>query len=477
TDGKDTTYTITLRALTTCGIRTATSTVTVRPKPISIFSPDKTTGCSPLTVNFNNTSPGTNNVYTFDFGDGQTLVTRDNQQVNHTYIAANNKVFTVKMTAENECGKSTTQYNISISPNTVLPQLIVDGNQKAGCAPWTVQFYNNTTGATYFKYDFGDGTTLSTLNAPEVVTHTFLKDGIFNVKLTATNGCSDTSAYQSITVYAQPKTSFTSDVQAGCTQLNVNFKNLTTGNNTYLWNFGDGSTSTVANPTHVFASRNTPYTVSLIAKNTLGCADTLSIENYITVSIPPKAAFITKPDSVIVYPYYKFSFADKSTNNPILWKWNFGDSSSASKQNPEHTYRDTGVYVVKLVVYNLQGCADSISHKVQITGTPGQLFVPNAFMPDSKFGEITTFKIKGSGIKTWRFRVFNKWGQVIWETTKLTDRGEPAEGWDGMMGGAPAPQGVYVWQVDATYINGNEWKGMSYKGSAPSRQGFIHLIR
>lgn len=476
-DGKDTTYTVTLKALTACGIRTATSTVTVRPKPTSIFTPDKTIGCSPLTVNFNNTSPGTNNTYTYDFGDGQTLVTTDNQAVNHTYTALANKVFTVKMTAQNECGTSVTQYNIRISPNTVLPQLVVNGDQKAGCAPWTVQFHNNTKGGTYFTYDFGDGTTLSSLNAPEVVSHTFLKDGIFNVKMTATNGCSDTSVYQAITVYPQPLTNFTSDVQTGCTQLTVNFTNKTPGNNTYVWDFGDGSTSSAANPTHIFTARNTPFTIRLIARNLLNCPDTMVLKNYINVNIPPKAAFMARPDSVIVYPHYSFSFADKSTNTPILWKWSFGDGSNSGKQNPEHTYRDTGLYKVKLVVYSLQGCADSITHTVQITGVPGQLFVPNAFMPGSKFEELRTFKVKGSGIKTWRMRVFNKWGQVIWESTKLTARGEPAEGWDGMMGGAAAPQGVYVWQVEAKYLNGGDWEGMSYHGSAPSRTGVIHLIQ
>ncbi|MGI4750406.1 MAG: PKD-like domain-containing protein [Janthinobacterium lividum] len=477
TDGKDTTYTITLKAMTTCGIRTATSTVLVRPKPISIFTPDKTTGCSPLTVNFNNTSPGTGNTYTYDFGDGTTLVTQDNQPVNHTYIAANNKTFTVKMTAQNECGISVTSYKISISPNTVLPQLIVNGDQKAGCAPWTVNFYNNTKGGNYFTYDFGDGTKLSSVSAPEVVSHTFLKDGTYNVIMRATNGCSDTSASQSITVYPQPVVAFVADVRNGCTQLTVNFTNKTAGNNTYLWDFGDGSTSVTANPAHTFQSRSTPYTISLIAKNLLGCPDTLVMKDYISVTIPPKAAFRANPDSVIVYPHYSFSFKDQSTNLPILWKWNFGDGSNSSKQNPEHTYADTGRYKVKLVVYNLQGCADTITHIVQITGIPGQLFVPNAFMPTSKFEELRTFKVKGSGIKTWRMRVFNKWGQVIWESTKLTERGEPAEGWDGMMGGAPAPQGVYFWQVEAKYLNGGDWEGMSYNGSTPSRTGVIHLIQ
>ncbi len=478
TDGKDTTFVITLKALTACGIRTFTSTVLVRPKPISIFTPDRTIGCSPFTVNFNNTSPGINNTYTFDFGDGQTLVTHDNQSVIHTYVSTTSKTFVVKMTAQNECGISVTQYNIRISPNSVLPQLVVNGDQKAGCAPWTVQFYNNTKGGTYFTYDFGDGTTQSSQSAPEVVTHTFLKSGTFNVKLSATNGCSDTATYQQILVYPQPAANFTSDVQNGCTQLTVNFKNTTPGTgNSYVWDFGDGGTAVVANPQHTFTARNTPFTITLIAKNSLGCTDTMVMKNYINVTIPPKAVFMAKPDSVIVYPYYSFSFADNSTNNPIIWKWSFGDGFGASKENPDHTYRDTGSYKVSLVVYNLQGCADSVTHTVRITGTPGQLFVPNAFMPTSKFNEVVTFKAKGSGIKTWRMRVFNKWGQVVWETTKLTERGEPAEGWDGMMNGQPAPQGVYVWQIEATYINGNEWKGMSYNHGSPIKSGVIHLIK
>ena len=477
-DGKDTTFTITLKALTTCGIRTVTSIVVVRPKPISIFTPDRTVGCSPFTVNFNNTSPGTNNTYTFDFGDGQTLVTHDNQNVLHTYISATAKTFIVKMTAQNECGISVTQYNLRISPKSVLPQLVINADQKVGCAPWTVNFYNNTKGGNYFTYDFGDGTTQSTQSAPEVVTHTFLKSGTFNIKLTATNGCADTSTYQSVTVYPQPVANFTADVQTGCIRQNVNFKNLTPGTgNTYFWDFGDGGTATATNPQHLFTARSTPYTITLIAKNGLSCSDTMVMKNYITITIPPKAAFAVKPDSVIAYPYHSFDFSDQSSNAPLLWQWNFGDGASSSKQNPGHTYRDTGVYKVRLIVYNLQGCGDTIVHKVQITGVPGQLFVPNAFMPTSKYDEVTTFKIKGSGLKTWRFRVFNKWGQVIWETTKLTERGEPAEGWDGMMAGQPAPQGVYVWQIEGTYINGKEWTGMSYNHGPPSRQGIIHLIR
>ena len=87
------------------------------------------------------------------------------------------------------------------------------------------------------------------------------------------------------------------------------------------------------------------------------------------------------------------------------------------------------------------------------------------------------FRAKGSGIKTWHLQIFNGYGALIWETTKLDTKGEPVDSWDGTYKGVPAPQGVYVWQAEATFINGTEWKGMSYNSSLPKRVGSIHLIR
>jgi hypothetical protein len=98
-------------------------------------------------------------------------------------------------------------------------------------------------------------------------------------------------------------------------------------------------------------------------------------------------------------------------------------------------------------------------------------------MPNSGSSDLKTFYAKGSGIKEWHLQIFNNYGQLIWETTKLTPKGEPVESWDGTFKGTPMPQGVYVWQASATFINGMQWKGMSYNGSAPQRKGVIHLLR
>jgi len=74
-------------------------------------------------------------------------------------------------------------------------------------------------------------------------------------------------------------------------------------------------------------------------------------------------------------------------------------------------------------------------------------------------------------------QIFNNYAQLVWETSTLSEKGEPVDGWDGTFKGMPAPQGVYVWQVSATFINGTEWKGNVVKDSSPKRVGVVHLIR
>jgi len=84
---------------------------------------------------------------------------------------------------------------------------------------------------------------------------------------------------------------------------------------------------------------------------------------------------------------------------------------------------------------------------------------------------------KGSGIAKWNLQIFNNWGQLLWQTSALSSTGEPVEGWDGTFKGIPVQQGVYIWQASATFKNGTEWKGMSYNGSLPKRNGYINLIK
>ncbi|SDK30302.1 PKD domain-containing protein [Pedobacter sp. ok626] len=483
--GKDTTYTVTLYSETSCGIDSAKATVLVKAKPQALFSPRVTVGCSPLTVVFTNTSPNQSGVeYFYDYGDGNNSGWVSNKNdVSHTYFATTKiETYHVKMTARSECGIDVSRiYDIVVSPKNVQAELVVSGTQKKGCAPFTVDFDNNSKGATEYLIDFKDGLGLRPLaGSPRIFQHTFTEGGDYDVMLIAKNDCSRDTTYEKIIVLAQPKPLFVADVSTGCPNLPVTFKNTTIDLDitSFVWNYGDGSTPFIGfepPAPHIYTGNQEYYTATLTATNALGCSNTHEL--IIHIIQPPKAAFNISPSAKISIPDYTFNFEDKSTNNPTNWEWDFGDKSFGSKlKNPSHTYSDTGTYIVKLKVLNQQGCFDTISNKVTIIGVPGYLFVPNSFIPGDTRPELRDFHAKGSGIASWRFSIFNKWGQILWETTKL-DEGRPTEGWDGTFNGQPMPQGVYYWKIDVQMINGTEWKGMTYDKSAPKRTGAIHLIR
>jgi PKD repeat protein len=478
--GRDTTYTVKLTVRTSCGDNTFTSRVLVKALPRAVFSPSKTSGCSPMVVTFTNTSPGTGNTYYFDFGDGTPPLRKtDNSPVTHTFVSGTIKDFVVSMITENSCGRSeATTYKIRVSPNTVIPELVVNSDELAGCAPFTVNFHNNSSGATSYVYDFGDGTKAGpTRTSPETMTHTFTKGGIYVVTLTASNGCSDTTTTETITVYDQPMLQIAADQVEGCPGLNVKFRNESVGGISYVWDFGDGSpTSTEFAPEHVYTGDKEFYTVTLTAVNALGCSNTRVFNQYVHIIPPPLAKFNVVPGTTINIPNYTFQFEDESENNPDSWTWDFGDGTTSNLRSPKHSYPDTGSYTVTLRVTNQFNCYTETSKIVEIVGVPGYLFVPNAFMPNSGTEELRTFKAKGSGLASYRLSIFNKWGELLWQTDKL-EEGRPVEGWDGTYKSTLAPQGTYIWKIDAEFINKTPWKGMSLNGSTPKRTGTINLIR
>jgi PKD repeat protein len=472
------TYTIIPENITGCVGEPIKVTVNVSASPgISTFSPDKTTGCSPLKITFSNTTPGGVNTYHWDFGDGTRLTTHNNNSVSHVYSSAVAKTFKAKLITETDCGQYESEYIVKIAPNTVLPELVVNGNEYEGCAPHTVKFFNNSKGAVLFKYDFGDGTVIESNRSPETIVHTFTKGGTYQVKLTASNGCSDTTTIETIKVFPGTVADFDADLREGCSSITVKFKNKSTGALSYLWDFGDGTISTAANPVHTFRSGSPSYSVRLITTSSFGCTDTLEKQDFIKIASQPKANFKVIPGLTIQYPDFRFSFQDHTEGDVATRFWDFGDGSTSSVKDPEHHYPDTGLYKVTLRVTNAAGCSETLTKSVRITGTPGSLFVPNAFMPNSLSEELRTFKAKGSGLSKWHMRVFNKWGQMIWQTDKLDEKGRPVEGWDGTMFGVQAPQGIYFWEIGAKYINGTEWAGMTYNGAEPKKTGTINLIR
>lgn len=499
-DGRDTVYHIGLSVPGNCATRAPyLDSVLVRPAiPIAQILPVNPIGCGNFTLDVRNVSPGNNLSYDFYLYNGATLVQKitktDKSDAIFNPISTKVKTqFILYMIATGYCNNTgqTIQIPITISPSTVVAQMFTQNSVNSGCVPLTLTFLNNSFGGDTFHYNIYDsnGNILQQpIAALEPLPYTFSTAGTYYVTITATNSCgTQESPRTQISVYPLPVPAFTANDTTGCKDVVVTFANNTVSNDpntpasslSYDWDFGDGSPHSASfQPTHSFNSKASPYTVTLtVTNNATGCSNVTSRVNYIHVEAPPGTQFIAEPDSVISIPSYKFSFVDKTSGSPVSWKWTFSDGQVSTLRNPQITFADTGKYKVTLTTTNKDGCDSTVTHTVQITGVPGQLYLPNAFIPTSATSELRIFMAKGSGIKSWHLQIFNGYGALVWETTRLDGQGAPIDGWDGTYKGVPAPQGVYVWQAEATFINGTEWKGNSYNNSLPKRVGTIHLIR
>jgi len=229
-----------------------------------------------------------------------------------------------------------------------------------GCVTNPVQFTDNsnTGGRPVFSrhWDFGDASTATILNP----THTYAAAGAYTVKysLITDIGCKTDTATEVVTLNDPPLASFTT---AGpyCEGNTISFTNTSSaGATTWNWDFGDGGTSTLQNPTHVYANAGT-FTVTLVVS-----ANTCqSLPYTFNVTVHPKPQSDFSFPNTICLPSGAAQFTDLSTvgagNTITGWLWNFGDGSPTSNvQNPLHTYTGTGPYNASLTVTTNNGCTD-----------------------------------------------------------------------------------------------------------------------
>lgn len=346
---------------------TITQNIVVVPAPSASFSATPTSACAPpLNVTFTNTSSTIGSTtYTWNFGDGNTAT---GPNPFHTYTASGSYNVTL-IVNQNGCIDSVTINNyVTIQKITanfaITPPVTCTGQQLT---------FNNISlpTASTSTWTFGDGNNSNSLSP----THTYTAAGTYTVTLIAgdANGCLDT-ATGAVTVHQTPNASFSADTMVACNvPFTVNFTNTSTGGNTYFWNFGDGSTSTLQNPVHTYTAAGT-YPVSLIVTNNpSGCSDTIVMNNFIVIS-PPIAGFSHIPDSGCVPLTVNFNSTSTSAIDPIAtYSWSFGDGSNlvTTTPNVSHTYTATGIYSVTLIIQTQNGCSDTIvcSNCIKV-GTP-----------------------------------------------------------------------------------------------------------
>lgn len=251
-----------------------------------------------------------------------------------------------------------------------------------------------------------------------------------------------------ITVEEAPMVSFVGDVLAGCAPHTVTFTNTSssaTGLVDCEWTINGQSISGCGTGTYTFENSGT-YDVTLTATSNTGCTSTATYADYIYVEAVPVAAFSTSGNTL-----ESFDTQVQFTNNTTgasSYSWDFGDDSPLSTDvNPVHSYPEaqSGNYTVTLIATSPLGCVDVTSTSITVNE---QLiyYIPNTFTPDNDDFNDTFRAVFTEGYDPFDFQMvlFNRWGEVIWESY------DASVGWDGTYGinGRPAQDGTYIWKIE-----------------------------
>jgi len=279
-----------------------------------------------------------------------------------------------------------------------------------GCEVLTVQFFDQSANVLSRIWDFGDGTATVTAQNP---VHSFNAgkkgDTTYVVRLTITCASGTSSATKSVSVYAQPKIDFSSNKSSVCAITDsICLTNLTGYNpqNTYLWNFGDGTASNKYEPCKIYSTPGT-YTITLSVTNIRGCLDTKTKTNFVKVEPVPSTAFSVNSSSGCLPFIVTFTnTTDLSQGEFKLWTWDFGDGSPKvlAFNPPQHTYTAAGEYKVTLGATNNLGCYNFSSQTISVKSSPVAAFAASTPICENGYATFTfTGTYTNLPVFTWKF--------------------------------------------------------------------------
>jgi gliding motility-associated-like protein len=419
------TYTVIVNDANGCEINT-TLAVT-QPAPLTLTASGSTTIClGQNTVISANASGGTAS-YSYSWaglgaGANQTVSPSSPTLYSVTAIDANGCVSPAATVAIDVT--SLTASNVSVSPATAI------------CFGQTTSVSSSVSGSTgpvtvAWSGGLGTGNGPFTISPATTTTYT----------VTVTDACGNSvNATVPVTVNPLPVVELQNQTAAACEEVHLNFTDNTAANAgaTYNWNFGDGTYSSQPNPVHTYSSTGT-YNVMLTMTSVHGCVATASATNNVVVYPASIAAFTAEGlDGSTISPQYLFH---NSSVNSASYFWTFGDGNNSTATDPLHVYALKGEYTVTLFTESADGCRDSLSRVVEIR-PEFTIYIPNAFTPDAN-GTNDFFTAKGDEITEFTMLIFDRWGELIYETSDMS------RGWDGTArsGGSVVQNGVYVYKI------------------------------
>jgi gliding motility-associated-like protein len=309
---------------------------------------------------------------TYSWYTTNTLYSDTSSNFRYEYATIGQKPITLIIHDYRNCDDSVTRTLLVAHPTVQFT-----GVPLPVCSPFPVTFTNQATDApaTYFTsqvWNYGDGNT-GTGNFT-IINHNYAAAGTFTVKLYVTDnvGCTDSLVKAAYVIVHKPHADFSVPGNTAiCRNRAVPFSNASTASNpTYQWSFGDGGSSTAQTPVHFYLQTGI-YTVKLVVTDDLGCKDSITKVNYITVVDNPVSAFISTDTISICSPLID-TFTNLSTGG-VSYAWSFGDGNTSAFFNTTNVYTTPGIYNVRLVVTNIRGCTDTAIVPVKLLGYSGTL--------------------------------------------------------------------------------------------------------
>lgn len=283
--------------------------------------------------------------------------------------------------------------------------------------------------------------------------------------LPAETGCVPDTTSITVDVTEMPQIQFAANITEGCQPLAIQLTNqsIVSGNTTYQWNLGDGTTSTSSTTVDIVYETAQCYDITLTATSDGLCTSSLTLPDLICVYPVPLASFYFGPQQVYS-DGPTVDFTNTSIDHDFSF-WDFGDGAISSSENPQHTYPegDIGNYEAQLIVTTQFGCSDTTSHIIVIKD---QLlyYVPNTFTPDDDEFNQQFVPVFTSGFdpNDYNLQIFNRWGEIVFESNDYQ------VGWDGTYHGRIVPEGIYTWKIRFGMMDTDEVKVLA---------GHVLLIR
>lgn len=332
----------------------------------------------------------------------------------------------------------------------IFPEVTADFNFAYDtCVAGPVEFTDLSTVAadnviTRWDWSFGDGNNSNQQN-PD---HRYQTAGNLPVRLLVedNNACTD-EITKPINYFPVPPLLIISPSAArSCVPDSILFTNLSvpiTEEYDIEWDFGDGGTSDEISPIHSYETEGV-FDVYVAITSPIGCFTDTLFPQLIQMDPSPVAGFRYSPEEVgNLRP--EVSIFDESSE-AISWFYQIGDEYSTRQREFDYTFRDTGVYEITQIVTHPSGCQDSLTQLVDVV-PQFTFYMPNAFSPNGDgLNDKVAPKAILFGARSYQLRIWNRWGQNVFETT------DPDEAWDGTSDGRqPAPGGVYLY--DAQVVN------------------------